>query len=164
MSSLAKKISDTRWLIGIICVFVSMAVFYATYLLPLAFEGAPKPIVDNAYEEGLVYQKVIDSEQRAKDMGYQLEILPVDFATNHPVLTIELLDAKGDALSGRDVMVRGVYPAEEKLDFVEEKASETVEGVYQLLVPKLKSGLWLINVKIIEAEEPHSLLRVKNIF
>lgn len=134
---------------GVASLFGLVFIFNAIYIY-LAVSTHRGEIEGNAYEAGLAYQQVIDAEQRARELNWEVAVsVEKQQDVAEKLIKVRLLDEEGKAVANRKLRLRLFVPAEKNFDveLLPKESREGEAGVYSALALLPAQGLLLTEIR-----------------
>lgn len=135
-----------EWPTSIIAFFLLLTVINS-WVLFQGFTKAGSMVEDGAYEKGLKYQETIDKLSAIERLGWQVDFSVEGKREAGRIVTVRLRQADNIPLSGANVTVKALRPADAASDTAAE-LKESSPGEFQAVLPLRENGLWYFEIAI----------------
>lgn len=125
-----------RFVLGTIAGFFGFVFLVNAAFVYLALESHPGSVAEDAYRQGLAYNRVLERADRQRALGWRGLIRHRSGA-----VSLSMTDASGEALRGLSIELHALRPQSEALDR-RLKLIETEPGVYLAGGAALDPGRW----------------------
>ena len=125
-----------RLVLGAIAGFFGFVFLVNAAFVYLALESHPGSVAEDAYRQGLAYNRVLERADRQRALGWRSRI-----GHRSGVVSLHVTDAGGEALRDLSIDLRALRPQSESLDR-RLRLVESAPGVYLAIGAALDPGRW----------------------
>jgi nitrogen fixation protein FixH len=138
------------WLFVLFFIVMVGAMGGFIYLSKIHYSGV---VTENAYDEGLEYNKLLEERRQQNTLGWQVKLKFKGDIKGKLVLTLK--DREGKPIKDADIMVLVMRPVTDRYDFQVKLVETKRSGQYQAPIEFPKLGQWQLYVTINAGKEKY---------
>jgi nitrogen fixation protein FixH len=139
-----RRASRDRWIPWAFVAFFATFIAVDAVMVVLAVSSFSGVSTENAYQEGLAYNRTLAEAQREKALGWRIDLAYAPSGPRQGRLIVGLMDRRGVPLSRATVSAELVRPTQEGLDFTVSLARDGESFAADLELPL--AGQWEVRL------------------